>query len=597
MTPNTINEDQNLEINTPETDLELETETPVVPTGPSFADLNLSPVVLKGLERMGYTAPSPIQAATIPTLMTNQDIIGQAQTGTGKTAAFAIPIIEKIDMENKEIQAVVICPTRELALQVAENCKKISQFKQGIGVVSVYGGQDMMVQKAALRRRPQILVATPGRLLDFLMRGIVKLQAVKTVVLDEADEMLNMGFVEDIDMILGCMNANDRQTVFFSATMPKPILELTKKYQKDPQIIKVAPSNVETTQITQTYVNVKSKQKTLALTKLIEQKEIKLGLVFCNTKRQVDFLSEHLRQEGIRAEGLHGGKAQNQRERILGRFRKGFTNILIATDVAARGIDVKDIEVVINFDLPEDNDNYTHRIGRTGRAGKTGEAISLVASNQAGQFFQLQRSQKNQIQPMQIEGIEHVEYGMNAPSQERSGGGSYRGRRTGPGGGGRSPNSGNPAARRSFGNRDQRPSGGGSGAPRSSSSGSAQSRPARPAGAASASSSSGSPSRPQRSGGAYAGGASRPASAERREGGKPSGEFQSASGEPKKKYSDYKKPGSGGFKKSFKSGSGKPSAGGPSSGGGGPKKSGGFKKPFGAGPAKKQSERTLQTVH
>lgn len=399
----------------------------------TFADLDLSPEVLKALEKMDYKAPSPIQAATIPTIKTNVDIIGQAQTGTGKTAAFAIPMIEKIDVENKDIQAVVICPTRELALQVADNCKKMSQFKQGLSVVSVYGGQDFMIQKAALRRRPQILIATPGRLLDFILRGVLTLHSVKTVVLDEADEMLNMGFLEDIDMILGCMNAEDRQTIFFSATMPKPILELTKKYQKNPQIIKVAPSQVETTQILQTYVSVRGKQKPMALTKLIMQKNITLGLVFCNTKRQVDFLSENLRQEGIKAEGLHGGKAQNQRERILGRFRKGITQILIATDVAARGIDVKNVQAVINFDLPEDTDNYTHRIGRTGRAGKTGEAISLVASNQVGQFYDLQRSQKNKIMPMTIDGVDSGDdlSQMNMPHKSGGSGGGSRFNRNG----------------------------------------------------------------------------------------------------------------------------------------------------------------------
>lgn len=372
-----------------------------------FDALNLTAEVMQALNLMGFTQPSPIQAEAIPVLKEGLDMIGQAQTGTGKTAAFGIPIIEKVDISKREVQAVVMCPTRELAIQVSEEFRKLAKFKPGLSIVSIYGGQPIDRQKLALQKRPQILIGTPGRMLDFLWRGTFHFNSVQTMVLDEADEMLNMGFREDIEKIFDFV-PTPRQMVFFSATMPKAILDLTKQYQNNPTWVQVAPKAVEVSQISQSYVEVHQKAKPKALSHLIDEHEMKRALVFCNTKRQVDFLVEHLAMEGYMAEGLHGGKSQSQRERILGRFRKGNSNILVATDVAARGIDVKNIEAVVNYDLPEDHDNYTHRIGRTGRAGQTGIAISLVAGHQTRDFLQLQKSQNHAIAQRVLPGFEAI---------------------------------------------------------------------------------------------------------------------------------------------------------------------------------------------
>lgn len=382
-------------------------------TQPTFESLNLSPEVNRALAEMKFTNPTPIQAEAIPVVMTGKDMVGQAQTGTGKTAAFAIPIIERIDISNRTIQAAIICPTRELAVQISEEFRKLAKFKPGLSIVSVYGGQPMDRQRLALQKRPQILIGTPGRMLDFLWRGTFNFNTVNTMVLDEADEMLNMGFRDDIEKIFG-FSPETRQTILFSATMPKPIMEMTRLYQKDPQWIRVTPKPAEVSQITQAYLEVGQKAKPKALTHIIDEHDLSLALVFCNTKRQVDFLVNHLQMEGYSAEGLHGGKAQNQRERILGRFRKGAVKILVATDVAARGIDVRDVQAVVNYDLPEDMENYVHRIGRTGRAGQSGRAFSLVATHQANHLRQLQKSQGNAIERYLIPGMPQPE--MHVPT-------------------------------------------------------------------------------------------------------------------------------------------------------------------------------------
>ena len=372
-------------------------------TNPSFGHLGLSDEMTQALAHINYTEPTPIQYQAIPILMSGKDIIGQAATGTGKTAAFAIPIIEKIIIDKRQIQAVVICPTRELAIQVADEFRKFSQFKKGLTIVSIYGGQPMERQRMALHKKPQILIATPGRMLDFLRRGTFHLNSVQSIVLDEADEMLNMGFRDDIESIFEYI-PTPRQTVLFSATMPDPILKLTRQYQNDPERISIVSPTNRHELIQQYFMEVNKLSKHDMLIKLIDEKQLKSSIVFCNTKRQVDYLVDHLHLEGYPVEGLHGGKTQGQRERILGRFRKGFVKVLVATDVAARGIDVRNIEAVVNYDLPEDIENYTHRIGRTGRAGQEGLAYSIVSRNQRRLFQFIQKEQRNNILLHVLEG-------------------------------------------------------------------------------------------------------------------------------------------------------------------------------------------------
>ncbi len=362
----------------------------------NFDTLCLSRELLHALRDMGFEQPSPIQAETIPLLMENKDVIGQAQTGTGKTAAFAIPIIETICSENRQVQAMVLCPTRELAIQVADEFRKLIQYNKAISVVSIYGGQPIDRQFQALKKKPQIIIGTPGRMLDHLRRGTIKLAAVKTVVLDEADEMLDMGFREDIELILN-QTPESRQTVLFSATMPKAILELTQKYQQNPQWVKVMPLEQKIPLIEQQYFEVSQKAKLGVLTHLIDLHQLKLALIFCNTKRQVDNLVDKLETEGYPVGGLHGGMSQSKRDKMMARFRKGAVHLLIATDVAARGIDVQDVQAVFNYDLPENTDRYIHRIGRTGRAGKSGLAFTFVSSGQIRQFSAIQKSQENAL--------------------------------------------------------------------------------------------------------------------------------------------------------------------------------------------------------
>lgn len=355
----------------------------------TFEELGLSPELNRALSDMAFKHPSPIQAEAIPLLLERNDIIGQAQTGTGKTAAFAIPIIETLDTAKQDIQAVVVCPTRELAVQVSEEFRKLAKYKQNLSVVSIYGGQPMDRQLLALQRKPQIIVGTPGRMLDHLWRGTFHLNAVRTVVLDEADEMLDMGFREDIEKIFDFI-PTPRQTVLFSATMPKAILELTQKYQQNPQRVMIQPKPVETALIREEYVEISQKTKLSTLTRLIDIHQLKLALVFCNTKRQVDIVADNLKAAGYCADALHGGMSQSKRDRVMGHFRRGKLHILVATDVAARGIDVRNVQAVVNYDMPDSSENYQHRIGRTGRAGKSGIAFTFVSASQMQKMNGLQ---------------------------------------------------------------------------------------------------------------------------------------------------------------------------------------------------------------
>jgi ATP-dependent RNA helicase DeaD len=344
----------------------------------SFSELSISENIKKGLEEMGFQTPSPIQAQAIPSILEGRDVIGQAQTGTGKTAAFGIPIIEAIDIEFKKTQAIVLCPTRELAEQVMGEIKKIAKFCRGVGVTAIYGGQSYDKQIKALRDGVQIVVGTPGRVIDHIDRGTLKLENIKMVVLDEADEMLNMGFRDDIETILSETSEDGRQTVLFSATMPKAIQDIARKFQKDPLVIKVTRDELTINTITQKYFEVRDEYRTEAITRLITANNFQNVIVFCNTKMKVDKLVDDLNQKGVLAEGLHGDMQQGQRNFVMNKFKEKRVQVLVATDVAARGIDVDNLEAVINFDLPMDEESYVHRIGRTGRAGKQGSAFNLV---------------------------------------------------------------------------------------------------------------------------------------------------------------------------------------------------------------------------
>lgn len=373
-----------------------------------FDELGLSDQILKAVTEMGFEAASPIQAKAIPVLMDGKDAIGQAQTGTGKTAAFGIPLLEKIDPKNKKLQGIILCPTRELAIQVAEEIRKLSKFMHGIKVLPVYGGQDIVKQIRSLKSGVQLIIGTPGRVMDHMRRKTIKFDQVHTIVLDEADEMLNMGFREDIETVLKEI-PEERQTVLFSATMPKPIMDITNQYQKkDAELIKVVKKELTVKNIDQYYYEVKQKNKEEVLSRLLDMYNPKRSLVFCNTKRKVDELTTALQGRGYFAEGLHGDLKQTQRDRVMNGFRNGKTEILIATDVAARGIDVDDVEAVFNYDIPQDDEFYVHRIGRTGRAGRVGKAFSFVVGKEVYKLKDIQRYCKTKIYAQPIPSLDDV---------------------------------------------------------------------------------------------------------------------------------------------------------------------------------------------
>lgn len=366
-----------------------------------YEDAKIDSRILRAIRELGFEHMTPIQEQAIPLFMTGKDIIGQAQTGTGKTAAFGIPILQKIDPENRNLQAVILCPTRELAMQAAEELRKFAKYMHGIKVLPIYGGQDIVKQIKNLKGGVQIVVGTPGRVMDHMRRHTLRMEQVHTVVLDEADEMLNMGFREDIETILKEI-PTERQTGLFSATMPKPILDITKTYQKDAAYIKMTPQEVTIPLIKQAYYQVRKQDKEEVLCRLIDYYDPKRALIFCNTKRMVDELTEHLKARGYEAEGLHGDLTQNQRDIVMNLFRSGRAGILIATDVAARGIDVSDVEAVYNYDVPEDIEYYVHRIGRTGRAGKTGRSFTLVVGREAYKVRDIERVCHTKIRERKI---------------------------------------------------------------------------------------------------------------------------------------------------------------------------------------------------
>lgn len=344
-----------------------------------FQELNLSQPLLKAVAQMGFTEMTEIQEKTIPLLLEGKDVIGKSNTGTGKTAAFSLPILEQMQPEDSDhVYALILCPTRELAMQACDEIRKFARYKKYIRPVAVYGGASMERQIHQLKNGANLVVGTPGRVLDHLRRRTLKLDRLKTIVLDEADEMLNMGFREDIETVLAQI-PQERQTVLFSATMPPTILAITKQYQTDPVMVQIQSAHRTVDAIAQYYVTVPMGRKTDALQLLLLDKQPNSAMIFCNTKKMVDELTESLCQRGFPAVGLHGDMKQLQRTQVMNGFKSGRNTILIATDVAARGIDVKGVDAVFNYDLPQDHEYYIHRIGRTGRAGKTGTAYNILS--------------------------------------------------------------------------------------------------------------------------------------------------------------------------------------------------------------------------
>jgi len=373
-----------------------------------FDELNLSKEINKAIKEMGFEEATPIQSQAIPHVLEGRDVIGQAQTGTGKTAAFGIPVLELVDPSLKKLQALILCPTRELAIQVAEELRKLSKFKSGIKTLPIYGGQPIDRQIKALKSGIQIVIGTPGRVMDHMRRHTLKMQNLKIVILDEADEMLDMGFREDIETILEEV-PEERQTLLFSATMPKPILNLTKKYQKEPKLIKVVHKELTVPNIEQNYLEVKEKNKFEILCRLIDMYNPKLSLVFCNTKRKVDDIVAQFQSRGYFADALHGDLKQSQRDKVMDKFRHGTIEILVATDVAARGIDVDDVESVFNYDVPQDEEYYVHRIGRTGRAGKNGRAFTFAFGKEIYRLRDIQKYTKTKIKRHDIPTVSDIE--------------------------------------------------------------------------------------------------------------------------------------------------------------------------------------------
>ena len=380
-------------------------ETPAQQT--TFADLGLDDAVLKALKDVGYETPSAIQAATIPPLLAGRDVVGLAQTGTGKTAAFALPILSRLDVRQKAPQALVLAPTRELALQVCEAFEKYAAHLKGVHVLPVYGGQAYGVQLSALRRGVHIVVGTPGRIMDHLDKGTLDLSELRFLVLDEADEMLNMGFAEDVETILAS-TPEDKNVALFSATMPAQIRRISKNYLRDAQEITVKSKTATAANITQRYLMVSYPQKVDALTRILEVENFEGMIVFVRTKSETETLAEKLRARGFSAAAINGDIVQAQRERTIGELRDGKLDILVATDVAARGLDVERISHVVNYDIPTDTESYVHRIGRTGRAGRSGDAISFVTPRERYLLKHIEKATRQPLVQMQLPSPEDV---------------------------------------------------------------------------------------------------------------------------------------------------------------------------------------------
>ena len=372
----------------------------------TFKELGLVPEIMKAIEDMGFEEPTPIQKASIPAAMEGKDLIGQAQTGTGKTAAFGIPILEKIDMTEKGPQAIVLSPTRELAIQSAEEMNRLAQYLP-IHALPIYGGQDIERQFRALRKKPNIIVATPGRLMDHMKRGTIDLSHVQILVLDEGDEMVDMGFIDDIRTILAGM-PEERQTMFFSATMPALIRELAESFLRDPVLVKIKAATVTIDLVEQEYIELPDMQKFDCLCRLLDMENPELAIVFVRTKRRDDEVTEALKKRGYMAEGLHGDLSQQKRDAVVRQFKEGTIDILVATDVAARGLDISGVTHVYNFDMPQDSETYVHRVGRTGRAGQTGLAMTFVVSREIGQLHDIERAIRRKIRRKSVPTLSDV---------------------------------------------------------------------------------------------------------------------------------------------------------------------------------------------
>ena len=374
-----------------------------------FASLGLSPQLLKAVERLGFEETSPIQSSAIPLIMEGHDVVGQSETGSGKTAAFCIPAIERVDASVPSVQVLILVPTRELATQVADEVHKLAAFKKGLRSVPIYGGAPYERQFAELQRGAHIVVGTPGRLNDHMARNTLDLSAVRMLVLDEADRMLDMGFREDIEKILAAAPA-DRQTVFFSATISPSIPSLGRGHSRAPKTVRIEQRVVTGPPLVdQVYYEVRHHAKFDALSRLIDFYDVKSGLIFCNTQQMVEELADALVARGCSAERLHGGMAQAQRTRVMSKFKNAACEFLVATDVAARGIDVNDLELVVNYDLPYDVEDYVHRIGRTGRAGRKGRAVTLVSGAGIYKLQSIERFTKTRIRREQVPSVEAVE--------------------------------------------------------------------------------------------------------------------------------------------------------------------------------------------
>ena len=372
----------------------------------SFRELGLKPEILKAIDALGFEQTTPIQALTIPLLMSGVDVIAQAQTGTGKTAAFAIPIMERVDPARRTVQALVLTPTRELALQVAEASYAVGRYR-GVNVLPIYGGQDIQHQLRGLRAGAQLVVGTPGRVLDHIRRGTLELESVQIVVLDEADEMLDMGFSEDIASILE-KTPKERQTALFSATVPARIQSLARRYMRDAQLAAISHEARTVPQTRQVYYETSQNAKPDALTRILDFQDPHSAVVFCRTRREASDVASTLRGRGYDADAIHGDMSQSQRERVLRAFRDGRVSLLVATDVAARGLDIPDVTHVINYDIPDDSDAYVHRIGRTGRMGRKGEAITLVTPREMRLLRVIEREIRKKLSPLRLPTLEDI---------------------------------------------------------------------------------------------------------------------------------------------------------------------------------------------
>ena len=384
----------------------------------TFNELGLSPALLNAISKMGFEEATPIQTETIPVALEGRDVIGQAQTGTGKTAAFGIPMLEKIAVDVRAIQAIIIAPTRELAIQVSEELYRIGGTFKGVKILPIYGGQDINRQIRSLKNRPQVIVATPGRLLDHMNRKNIRLNNVQTVILDEADEMLNMGFIDDIKAILSEV-PEEHQTLLFSATMPPQIRAMADQFMTNPVHVKVKAKEMTVPQIQQYYIETQERRKFDILTRLLDIESPELAIIFGRTKRRVDELTEALNLRGYTAEGIHGDLSQAKRMSVLRKFKEGTIEILVATDVAARGLDISGVTHVFNFDIPQDPESYVHRIGRTGRAGKEGWAVAFITPREMAQLKNIEKITKRKMEKLTVPTLDQAIEGQQRITVER----------------------------------------------------------------------------------------------------------------------------------------------------------------------------------